>query len=253
MTRTGVAALSLRLAGLYLMLGTLMELSNLAIFSVAWVDGDGSQDGLLAYVVWILVRAVSGVLLFLAAPRLARVVSDGDEPLRLEDHSVIGTIAIRLAAIVLWDAALALIPSLEPQPSRDPDSMYMVVPLASMLVLAGLGAWLFVSAAGLGARVFGSRAASPATTSTARLASIAFSAVGLWILASNLPGFATSAASLITLALDGEFGLRSGWVEVLASGIRVALGTFLFLGAGGVAHVWHTLSTAGLRQRNNTA
>lgn len=245
MTRTEVAALALRLAALYLVMAALIQVSDLAIFYVVWMNNEAAS--LLGAAAPGLVRAILGVGIFLAAPRVARAMTDGDAPLRIEDHFVIGAIAIRLAGILLWDAALALIPSIQAPPFLS-DASDLVIPLGVMLVVAALGTWLFLSAPALGAKLFGSRAGRGDSPSVPCLASVAFSAVGLLIVANSLPALATAIGECIEMT---RAGWNYRWGDLLAAGGRVTLGTFVFLGAGVVARVWHKLSTAGLQHRSD--
>lgn len=248
MTRTEAAVLALRLAGLYLMLAALLQMADMAIIRISW-SIPAHENWLLWPVASVLVRAIAGVVLFQLAPRLARVMADGDEPLRLEDHSVIGAIAIRLVGIVCWDAALSSAPSIAPDFQRG-DWVYVAVQVGVMLVVLALGTWLFFSAPTLAVRLFGRRAGRPDSPSVACLASIVFSAAGLWIVASALPVLATELVKCFQYAQEG-WSYR--WGDLIAAGVRVALGTCVFLGSGGVARVWHRLSTAGLQHRNDPA
>ncbi len=250
MTRTEVAVLALRLTALYLILAAVIQLSDVAIFAAGGITEEESRLYFLGLLRSTLVRALLGIALFVAAPRIARSMSGGDEQLRLEDHAAIGVIAVRVAAVALWDAALTMVPNIMSVPTWLPSKTKFSITLGSALAFAALGTCLFFAAPAIGRRFFGSRTGPMVTTRTSALASIAFAAIGLWIVSGALPHFATALADSLEFA-DVEF--RHSWAEVITAGFRVALGTFLFVGGGAVAHLWHKLSTAGLLRRNGAA
>lgn len=251
MTRTDTAALALRIGALYLGLNVLLLLTHAGSLALDLGVSYGGGALLLGYLGAAVLLVLAGVLLFHAAPKLARRMAGGDEDLQLEDRSAIGSIALRLAGVILWDAALQRLPSVTLTANTSPWA-YFAGHVAIVLVLVGFGTWLFVCAPAIGERWFGSSPRAT-TASAAILPSIAFAAVGLLLLVNALPSFILSVIDVIQHADLYASGLSSSWRELISSALRVAFGTVLFVGGGATTRLWERLSKAGLKRENDAA
>ncbi len=251
MTRTDSTALALRIAALYLCVKAFFQVTSAATFAVPSPLFEGVESILAGQVVAALLLASAGIALFLAAPALARRTTGGDAQLELQDRAAIGSIALRVAGVVAWDAALQRLPAVSLTANTAP-WVYFTVQVAVVVLFAGVGTWLFVCAPALGARWFGSTPGT-ATRSASILPSIAFAAVGLFVLLDALPMFALSMVDVVRQVDSYATGLTSSWRELISSLLRLVLGGALLIGSGGVARLWERLSAAGLNRRNDAA
>lgn len=251
MTRTDTAALALRIAALYLWVNALFVVASAAALVPDLGEIPWAGSWIRSYASSAVLLAVVGILLFRAAPGLAQRMAGGSEPMQLVDRSAVGSIALRVAGVVLWSAALENLPAVTLTANVDP-WMHFAVRVAIVVVYAAVGSWLFVRAPALGERWFGSSARA-STASGSVLPSLAFAAVGLFVLVSALPVFVVSVLDVVEHADQYGSGLTLNWRELIASTLRVALGTYLFVGGGALGRLWERLSTAGLNRRNDAA
>jgi len=251
MTRTDIAALALRIAALYLCVHAFFQATSAASFAVQLPHFEGIESVLAGYVVAAVLLAIAGIALFRVAPTLARRMTGGDAHLELEDRAAIGSIALRLAGVFAWDAALQRLPAISLTAATAPWS-YFTVHIAVVVLFAGVGTWLFAWAPALAERWFGSSRRT-ATTSASILPALAFAAVGVFVLLDALPMFLLSAATVASDVDSHAPGLTPIWRELISSLLRLVLSGALILGGGTVARLWERLSTAGLNRRSDAA
>jgi len=251
MTRTDIAALALRIAALYVCVHAFFQATSAASFAVQISQFEGADTALAAYVVAAVLLAIAGIALFRAAPTLARRMTSADAQFQLQDHAAIGSIALRLAGVVAWDAALQRLPAVSLTAATAPWT-YFSVQIAVVVLFAGVGTWLFACAPALAERWFGS-ARRMATTSGSILPSLAFAAVGVFVLLDALPVFLLSVVAVASDVRSQATGLTPIWRELIASLMRLVLGGALILGGGAAARLWERLSTAGLNRRSDAA
>lgn len=251
MTRTDIAALALRIAALYLCVSAFFQALSAVSIIVQLPQFDDAQSFIAAYAIDAALLAIAGIVLFVAAPTLARRTTSGEAQLQLHDHAAIGAIALRVAGVVAWDAALRQLPAVS---LTDPTApwMYFSVQVGVVVLFAGVGTWLFARAPVLAERWFDSSRRTSATSASI-LPMLAFAAVGMFVLLDALPMFLMS---VVTIARDTDSyatGLTANWRELISSLLRLVLSGALILGSGGVARLWERLSTAGLNRPGNVA
>lgn len=252
MTRTEVTALSLRLAAIYVGLDAFLLLPGLTFWLRRPANDDmtGYSIGLALSVVLL---AIFAVLLFQFAPVIAGRMSGGSEPMHVEDRHEVGALAFRLAGIVLLDRALVSIWNLVGHARGAPASGFWA-DLVVTLLLTVAGTWLFVSGRSLAGRLFGGSRAEGTERPGDTLQVVAFSVIGMWILAEALPGVVILVTALIQRHLFAPdefdnpplFGFGHDWPDALASVSRVVLGLVLLLGGSSLSRFWHWIRTAGL-------
>jgi hypothetical protein len=256
MTRSEVTSLSLKLLALYLWVHALIFASNLGFF-VRQVNEPGQTAvfALAGLIVPVLLLAALGALLFYLSPILASRMTGGSAPARFEDRGEVGTIGLRLAAVLLWLRAIQMTSRAMFQiriARIDGRWGEFLTEVATIVVLAAVGAWLLFRAGAIAQRWFGRRAAATDPGSAATLQAVAFSVVGLWILADALPNLAGLFASTLESARSGEFGdppsltIREEWTHWLEQVLRAVLGLVLFLSGNGLSALWHWIRRAGL-------
>jgi hypothetical protein len=247
MTRYDVAVLALRLVALYVWLQTALLLSWMA-YSLA--DGWGAQQGDTSYLTgWLCSIALLlafGCALFFAAPLLAGRMLPGVEPVESAGRAEIGTLGLRICALLILAEFLVnldMLPAdlslIELAPGWNPGHTKILV----SCLCGCAGVLLFVAAPWLSRRLFG-RAGKPLEPALlAHVQAVAFSLVGLWLLASSLP---TIARVAITSIESGGYALeRPLWGEYALA----ALGLLLFVGGSGLSAFWQWIRNAGLSPR----
>lgn len=254
MTRAEVYALFLRLTAVYLWVLALGDLVNIGYFLV-WASEPGAAVGipLAAFLVPFAAFAVLGTILFFASPFLAAKLGDGYVPASMEDPVGVGAIGLRIAAILILQRAVATIShALSQIHFAQAGGRWSAVwaYAAVALVLGATSVWLFVRAEAIARRHFGRPAVDLRVGAAPLLQAVAFSVVGLWILAALLPDLIRfGEVSYLTMqaASDGPPSyLRWDWTQTVDALIRLALGLGLFFGGSGLAGLWYRTRTAGL-------
>jgi len=123
--------------------------------------------------------------------------------------------------------------------------LVMVMALIPPFLLGCVGCLLMAFAGGFARRLFPDMGDGDAKTpvSARHIQAIAFSVVGLALVAYALPQFSQTAIILI-----GKHD-RVRWSVLVAPGVRLCVGLVLFFGGGGLAEIWHRLYRAGCRFR----
>jgi len=141
----------------------------------------------------------------------------------------------------------------------DPNREY-VYPVWSVLVLVapglldGLFAWLFLARTDwLLDRLLSNVRVAPPALPFGHLQSLAFSVVGVALIAQSLPSLAGVVVASELTAPGAEYGLRTfareNYQSLVYSLARLAIGLYLFLGARGLVTVWHRLHPVATRER----
>jgi hypothetical protein len=170
----------------------------------------------------------------------------------------IAALALRLLGIYCLVEALPYIQGLAwlvlgPLPSSE----RLGVLLQSLLgagTLVASGMFLLLRADRVGRFVAGEEPEQPVTQawSLRQVQSIAFSAVGAYLVATSMPNLcmlivqviaAHSATSAMAQA-QAEVVMRQQWTRVIESLLRTGMGLWLFLGAKGWSNLWHRLHPA---------
>ena len=254
MTRSEVTSLCLKLAALFVWVEAFGAATFLGMYVWAMNEGGGGGKFELAKgVVPVILLIGLGALLYFLSSRIEASTTQGTAPANFEDRGEVGAIGLRIAAIMLWLEAIgatqhALFLIRFAQGSGHWGGFFTQA--AVCVVLAAVGVWLFHRANPLAQRWFASRitVADPGTLATVQ--AVAFSVLGLWILADVAPKLAAFA----TVAFGGQeseevlgsMGLKQDWREALGQFVRAALGLYLFFGGNGLSGLWHRIRTAGV-------
>lgn len=261
MARSGIALLALRLTALWVALNTVFSAMSLASLLVNWSTfGEHAPDHFrLVTAVAVTLQGILAIVIYVAAPRLAASLSG--EPLAdpIEDRLAIGALALRIFGILLWARALPILPRLLRTPASEfiPQSGFPWIEFGVLVLLAGLGTLLVVWPTAWSRRLF-KTSADRAEATSLLVQAIAFSVLGLWILADVLPEILGSLINAMS-GVDRLPGwstpdsITVHWPSVIANGLRLALGLLLLFGSGTFARAWHRLRTAGLPQSNASA
>jgi hypothetical protein len=167
----------------------------------------------------------------------------------------IAALALRLLGIYCLVQSLPYIQGLvwfftaETPPSRGLG--LLLQPLLPAALLMAAGVFLLLRADRVGQFVAGREPEQPVTRawSTHQVQSIAFSAVGAYLLAVSLPDLCMFVVQAIAacIAVSGmpkaqvQAVMQQQGAHVIASLLRTALGLWLFLGAKGWSNLWHRL------------
>ena len=123
--------------------------------------------------------------------------------------------------------------------------LVVVIELIPPFLLGCVGYVLMKHAGGLAHRFFPEMGDGDANTpvSARHIQAIAFSVVGLALVALALPHLSQTVA--ILMAKHD----RVRWSALVAPGVRLGVGLVLFFGGAGLAEIWHRLYRAGCRFR----
>ena len=252
MNRASIATLTLRLFALYLWLEAFfLGTANLAFLIFA--KNEPKPSGFSGVTITLLVGygALGAVLWFASRKWGERMFGvEGSSAIRARE---IGTLALRLVGI--WLLVFALRDSADVITMLDvfgSASRGVVVPrFASAALEIGLSSTLLLGGTRIARRLFPD-AENPQPTAS-NLQPIAFSVIGLIVVANALP---VLVSNLVTLGSwfeeDGRYfesGDRST-SRFVAAVVRVALGLWLFLGSGSLVRAWRWVQTAGLDRKS---
>ncbi len=253
MTRAEVYALFLKLTAVYLCVLALGGAVNAGVF-VRWLSEPGAPAGLTlaGLLMPVVVFAGLGAILFFASPFLASKLGDGYVPASMEDPVGVGSIGLRIAAILILQRAVdtvshALFQFRFARTDGHWGAVWAYV--AVVVVLGATSIGLFARAEAIARRHFGRPAVDRRVGAAPLLQAVAFSVVGLWILAALLPDlirFGEVTYFRIGSESDGvPSELRWDWTQTVDALLRLALGLGLFFGGRGLAGLWHRTRTAG--------
>jgi len=183
MTRAEVYALFLKLTAVYLWVLALGNLVNIGFF-VAWASEPGAPVGitLARLLVPCGAYAVLGTILFFASPFLASKLGDGYVPASMEDPAGVGSIGLRIAAILILRHAVDTVSRALSQTHFARAVGHWSAVWAYAAVAAVLGATsigLFLRAEAIARRHFGRPAVDRRVGAAPLLQAVAFSVVGV--------------------------------------------------------------------------
>ncbi len=245
MNRTSVATLTLRLAAVYFAVQALLTSTMLLVFLAVATRNSQFAFGTVAL---ILAHTILATLFWIASRRWAdRMLGvEGPGPIRAQE---IGTLAFRLAGI--WLLLLAIREAGDVVTIPASEAGIQVARMSAPVVELSLGLVLLLGGAALSRRWFQDGESSGATPST--LQPIAFSVLGLVVLANALPVLVSSFVSRGAWFEDDGGSISSGGSStprLVAAVLRVAIGLWLFFGAGSLVRLWRWAQTAGLDRRS---
>jgi hypothetical protein len=247
MTRYDVAVLSLRLVALYVWLQTAIHIAWMALFLAnGWGAEQGDTSHVSGWLLSIALLVAFGCALFFAAPALAGRMLPGVEPIQTAARPEIGALALRICALLVFAEFLV---NLESVPA-DLQLTHLDLgwnPAHTKLLVTALdgcaSVLLFVAAPWLSRRLFGGAGQPLEPALLAHVQAVAYSVLGLWLIASSLPTVARVAVNYIE---TGGYGPeRPMWGEYAL----VALGLALFVGGQGLSAFWRWIRNAGLSSR----
>lgn len=228
---------------------------SLGFFLVGQRNREGLSSPWIGLGTSVALQVIFAVLLFHFAPAIVQRLFKDSTPTRIEDPHEVGVLALRLADVFLWDRALSqtsqvIFHARGARTGLGWDEFWCA--LAVMVILAAAGTWLFLSGTSWARRFFGVAKSEGAEPGATRFQAIAFSVVGLWILADALPDILVLAAAWIERLRSGEFdaplriGLARDWTDALGNMTRVVLGLILLLGSRGLSTIWHRIQERGM-------
>jgi hypothetical protein len=229
MTRFDVAVLAFRILALYFLFEALRGLAQLLVILTGnWTEPVPA----LAWSVELALLAALGVLLFLLAPRIARGLFKGDEPMSTANRPEIGALALEVCGILLFAGSIAH----WNQVLGSEGHWTWILPGA-------IGAALFLGATPFARRLFGAPLKPLAAPLHAHLQAVTFSVLGIWLLVSSLSALSGSVSERVLL---------DGWSRtVWAQAATALLGLVLFLGGAGLSAFWYWVRHAGLGARTD--
>lgn len=241
MTRAEVTVLSLRLAAIYVGAQAVVLLSQV----IPIIGGSLGND--TAAAAWIgmgtsgLLLGILAALLFLGAPWIGHRMLDGSAPMDIDARSEVGGLALRLAGVLFWDRALwGAWNTIFYGRLADSGLGWgsFAAALASVLMLALAGTWLFLSGPSLARHLFRSHGDPGPARAIQNVQAVAFSVIGVWILAGALSDLGRGVLRSTEI---GGFP-----IEMLGPMPRALLGLALFFGGSGLSAFWHWIQRAGL-------
>jgi hypothetical protein len=243
MTRVDVAALSLRLAGLYVWMTALGSLPALGL----WFGGRSSAEigDPRGYCVGLFLIALLGTLLFFGAPRFARRLFPDALHVRAESPVPAGSIAFLIAGIIFLERAIEQIPQVAVAKQMGAEYVWALPAITACLALAAIGIWLVLAREWFARRLFAPDGSSQ-RPDLAHVQQIAIAVVGLWILAEAVPYLITQGASALSRG-DEAMPVRLR-VEDWTTAGRAFLGLCLVLGSRGITAALSALHPAGDKQ-----
>jgi hypothetical protein len=261
MSRASIAFLVFRLAAVYLWVQALLQTSNAVVMllRIQAAPREMSIDGWAMSLVSVpVILFVCGSLLFLWAPVLANRMfpAAATESGGGSGSGGLGGLALRMLGILVSIAVIQRLPgAFEQWAMTTGPGTYgiFIADVAGTAVLALFSAWLIVFGPRIARWALRERSSGAPDPKTARFQTIAFSIVGLWLVANSLPNVVESLIDLVTQKLHPSeeqlFGLRSHrsqaqqWVSL----VQAVVGVALFFGSHGLSLLWHRVRTAGLR------
>ena len=240
MTRVDVAALSLRLAGLFVWMTALGSLPALGVFfGGRWPADMGDPRG---YCAALFLEAIFGTVLYVGAPRWARQLFPDGENLRSENPVPAGAIAFLIAGILFIERAIEQIPQVSAATRMGAEYVWAPPSIVACVALAALGAGLILSRERFARRVFAVNTPSDGAR-LQHVQRIAIAVVGLWILVETLPFLITETVTGISRS-DEAMPFR--WrVDDWTTAGRAFLGLSLVLGSRGLSAALSALQRAG--------
>jgi hypothetical protein len=247
MTRHDVAVLSLRLLALYVCLQTGLRFSNLAHMLAGGQDRplQGSQE-ILGWLFSILLLVGFGCALFFLAPAIARRIFPGRESISSASRPEIGTLALKICGLIVIASFLEEL-RFVPMYLQFSAEVYGWDTGDARLITIGLtgvaGVVLYFAAPRLSHWLFGEPSTPMDATLLAHVQAVAFSVVGVWLVAISLPPIAQYVGERI---VTGDLGPERGtWAHAAVA----FLGMLLILGGRGISALWHWMRRAGLSPR----
>ena len=227
-----VPTFAFRLAAVFVWVTTVSQAAWLTAFFVS-SRGELRPQSWVGFAISLALSILLGVFLWTSAQVLARRALGGSSGGTFRGATAYGTLALRLAGCWLLDRAIQRIPDFQILSGTGiPEST--VGPITALAVLTAGAIVLLVFANRIARVLF--RPGPGATSVPAELQPIAFSVLGLAIL---LPGLASSLSLWLSIAQPPRGSTL----------MSMALGLFLFLGAGPLARAWRWARTAGLDRR----
>jgi hypothetical protein len=237
MTRADVFSISLKLAAVYVWIQALSSLALLGLLVRQVYEPDQPAFFVLAPVFGgMLTYTGIGAALWFSSGFLSARLEGGHAQASLADRAGIGALGLRIAAILVVDRAIgaALSALVQVRVARvDHHWAGFWAYVAVVALLLAISAWLFLCAERIAARFFAKGAPSSTESRYGVLQTVAFSVVGLCILAGALPGL----VPLVT-----GTGLES--TSAIQAILRVALGAVLFFGGNTLARLWLRIRNA---------
>lgn len=243
MTRVDVAALALRIAGLFTWMNAFSAIAALGdVLGGHWPALRGDPR---SYCVGVLLQVIFGALLYFGAPTWARrVFRDRDEARTLSPVPA-GAIAFLVSGLAYVAHAINTIPHVV-EPSENAATRWAPSAIFACAAMFVIGAWLIVAREAFARRLFVDRSASDA----ARLEPaqrVAIAAVGLWIAGESLPFVLRELGERL---LHGDQELPLHWrVEDWVGIGRVILGIALVVGCRAVSAALTNFQRPSLRPR----
>jgi hypothetical protein len=158
-----------------------------------------------------------------------------------------GTLAYYVYLLASPSMRTAIQDELNSEVSRTWLSLITTASTAAMYVAMGIV--LIVCSRRFAARMFPEDPSESARTEVFAVQAVAFSIVGLALMAMSIPHLTNSAQYLLTSASSGT--IRWSWAVPDLAGVllRMGLGVALFFGGPGLARYWAKLRYTGLRRK----
>jgi hypothetical protein len=175
----------------------------------------------------------------------------GDTPVALPGLALVGVKLIGLYALVVAVPQLLYLPLYALEPGRS--ARYLIMGLLPPAAYAAIGAMLLWKAEWVVSRMLRvTEGDAPAITATEHFQAIAFSVVGVLLMAWGVMGVAGVASRYVMAE-----GLRgSGMIvsslparDIVSPVVEGAAGLYLFLRGRGLAALWHRMRYGGVRVR----
>ncbi|MHC4442946.1 MAG: hypothetical protein ACYTF1_02885 [Planctomycetota bacterium] len=138
------------------------------------------------------------------------------------------------------------------QPWGSPDwiaTLFLIISLIPLLLLITIACILIIRSTKFAIRMFPEAEHEPTETRYLGIQALAYSVVGLFLIASSIPQLFAIIAQIITYS---SFGGTPAWLPVISqlvgTCLKLILGLLLFFGCHGVARFWSKLRYAGIRR-----
>lgn len=246
MTRHAAAVLSLRLLALFVWYEAMQSVLTLVYFLRGAYERQPDAPQALGLLLGVALLVLFGAVLHVLAPAIARRIFPGEEPLDGASRPEIGTLALKICGLLLLANFLRECGRLPVLLGGAPDEYTRASHDAGLLLLAlrGVVAAAVLGGAGwIARRLYGAPSSALDANHLARMQSIAFSVVGLYL--AGIAFWPALTHFVHWWYLPGEWIDPRFWPEVAV----IVLGLLLFAGGGSVARAWKWLHTAGLAPR----
>jgi hypothetical protein len=237
MTRADVFSISLKLAAVYVWIQALLTLAQVGYFvRQLYEPGQPAFFVLAPIAIPAALLASLGVGLFRGSSFFAERLEGGHVSASREDAAGVGALGLRIAAILVVERAFERTAVMFSQlriARIDGHWGVLWTELVIVVMLSATALGLFLGADGIAPRLFGKAAPRHAEPPRAVIQAVAFSVVGVWVLAAVFPD------CIRLLENAGQ-----DWTRTVGTLLRVGLGVGLFFGGTALAALWLRVRTA---------